>query len=138
MKALTLTQPWATLVAAHVKWIETRSWSTRYRGPLAIHSSKRMTAEDQQFAMTLALDGTIPVPPDMGWDGIRYPLGCIVATVTLHDVLPIDEFLIVSEVQERYGDFTPGRFAWVLADIKRLPEPIPAVGHQRLWEWADA
>lgn len=41
MKALTLHQPWASLIAAGVKTIETRSWSTRYRGPLAVHAGKR-------------------------------------------------------------------------------------------------
>ena len=40
MKALTLTQPWATLVAMGAKRIETRSWTTNYRGPLAIHAGK--------------------------------------------------------------------------------------------------
>lgn len=34
-----------------------------------------------------------------------------------------------------FGDFTPGRFGWVLEDIELLPEPIPARGFQRLWEW---
>src|SRR6202030_2406661 len=41
MKALTLTQPWATLVAIGAKRIETRSWPTLYRGPLAIYAAKR-------------------------------------------------------------------------------------------------
>src|SRR5271166_4355910 len=40
MKALTLTQPWATLVAIKAKRIETRSWRTSYRGPFAIHAGK--------------------------------------------------------------------------------------------------
>lgn len=38
MKAITLMQPWATLVAIGAKRLETRSWSTNYRGPLAIHA----------------------------------------------------------------------------------------------------
>lgn len=41
MKALTLWQPWASLIALGVKTIETRGWSTNYRGPLAIHAAKR-------------------------------------------------------------------------------------------------
>ncbi len=40
MKAISLLQPWATLVAIGAKRIETRSWATNYRGPLAIHASK--------------------------------------------------------------------------------------------------
>lgn len=37
--------------------------------------------------------------------------------------------------QKPYGDYSPGRFAWLLADIKPLPEPIPAKGKQGLWNW---
>ena len=38
MKALTIQQPWASVITMGVKTIETRSWSTKYRGPLAIHA----------------------------------------------------------------------------------------------------
>jgi hypothetical protein len=38
--------------------------------------------------------------------------------------------------QVPYGDFTPGRFAWLLSSIKALDEPMPAKGHQGLWEWS--
>lgn len=41
MKAITLWQPWASFIAIGAKRIETRSWSTSYRGPLAIHASAR-------------------------------------------------------------------------------------------------
>jgi hypothetical protein len=34
-----------------------------------------------------------------------------------------------------WGDFTPGRYAWLLADVRKLDEPIPAKGRQGLWEW---
>lgn len=37
MRILTLTQPWASLIAIGAKTLETRSWRTGYRGPLAIH-----------------------------------------------------------------------------------------------------
>lgn len=39
--ALSLWQPWASLVALGAKTIETRSWSTKYRGPLLIHAARR-------------------------------------------------------------------------------------------------
>lgn len=45
MKALTLWQPWATLVAMEVKKIETRCWSTKYRGEIAIHSAVKPQAK---------------------------------------------------------------------------------------------
>lgn len=49
MKALTLTQPWATLVATGAKLIETRSWYTAYRGPLAIHAARTIPPNVRKY-----------------------------------------------------------------------------------------
>ena len=45
MKALSLWQPWASLIAAGVKKVETRHWPTAYRGPIAIHAAKRLESD---------------------------------------------------------------------------------------------
>ncbi|BFH70618.1 hypothetical protein J27TS7_57880 [Paenibacillus dendritiformis] len=34
-----------------------------------------------------------------------------------------------------FGDYTDGRYAWELTDVKQLPVPIPAKGQQGLWNW---
>ena len=39
-KAITIRQPWAGLIAVGEKIYETRSWPTKYRGPIAIHAGK--------------------------------------------------------------------------------------------------
>lgn len=39
MKAITIWQPWATLLPLGIKLYETRSWATSYRGPIAIHAA---------------------------------------------------------------------------------------------------
>lgn len=36
--------------------------------------------------------------------------------------------------QEPYGDFAPGRWAWMLGRVIRLPRAIPCAGHQGLWD----
>lgn len=41
MKAISLLEPWASLIKEKVKYIETRSWQTKYRGELYIHASKK-------------------------------------------------------------------------------------------------
>lgn len=49
MKAISLRQPWATLMALGIKHIENRSWRSSMRGPVLIHSSSwwhREEAED--------------------------------------------------------------------------------------------
>lgn len=40
MKALSVKQPWANMIASGEKTIETRTWSTDYRGDLLIVSSR--------------------------------------------------------------------------------------------------
>lgn len=224
MKVLTLHQPWASLIALGVKTIETRSWSTQYRGPLAIHAAARRSEPDLALHWTVlraARERGAPCSkPGCGHgdgahacqftrtrcfscncDGWRYggpPLGAIVATCTLVDVVPIvglGEETAVRRVevgtmggqpnlmlcapdptgeevraswggqvtlgalrphpeagfdfdasdyyeadvtdQRPYGDFTPGRYAWLLADIVPVDPPVPFKGGQGLtktWE----
>lgn len=148
MKAITLTQPWATLVAIGAKQIETRSWWTSYRGPLAIHAAKgfpcdtRALCVARPFREALELGGVlfrsaprehqyhVPEPYRMVSD---LPLGAIVAIVRLDDVVETRALAPISDQEDAFGDFTHGRFAWLLADIKRLPSPIPCKGALRLW-----
>ena len=127
MKALSLTQPWATLVATGKKQIETRSWSTRYRGPLYIHAAKGFPPSAREFA--LQVYGNPAILPNI-------PRGAIIARAWLLDVCPTaDMWSKISPEEARYGDYTPGRFAWVLTNIKQL-EPIPWKGALGLFEGA--
>lgn len=174
MKALTVWQPWASLVALGVKTIETRSWSTSYRGPLAIHAAKRRPKMAEAMLLEEAgLTRLVDLPFIWSKTDPLIPFGSVVATCELVDVWPIHcsysrsgerpyEYNVLSQVtaedpddhdrkalifgegmswwrdmrdQFPYGDFSPGRFAWLLAYIKPLPEPIPAKGRQQLWEW---
>lgn len=40
-----------------------------------------------------------------------------------------------TEQELLFGNWTPGRYAWEIANAKMLPEPIPAKGKQRIWNW---
>ena len=153
MKALSLSQPWATMVAIQAKRIETRSWSTPYRGPLAIHAAKnfppearRLVALSEPFRSAFLAAGYSVGPlKNPYW----IPLGKIVAVARLVDVVPIlrrqvdddlaiitDEGLIpIGPTERAFGDYTPGRCAWLLAEVFALPAPIPARGQLGLWEW---
>ena len=167
MKAITLYEPYAWLVRMLLKRIETRSWPTSYRGPLAIHAAKNIPhwlwngwmyepdfQDARQAAEAAGLDKDIR----------SLPRGVIVATCELVDCIRIspDGALFQqcpicgniagfcchvcdwtwiqapparSTSEYLFGDYIPGRYAWILADIKPLPEPIPAKGRQGLWEW---
>ena len=140
MKALTLTQPWATLVALQAKSIETRSWRTSYRGPLAIHAAKRMPKSASllccQEPFRAALEaGGYKLENSTTNNPFGLPLGAIIAVAILTDIQPITPENQPPEPEHSFGDYTPGRFAWMLQNIYRLPDPIPASGRLGLWEW---
>lgn len=174
MKALTVRQPWAQLIALGVKSIETRSWSTGYRGPLAIHAGK---AKPEAHLFGHHLDpeawevGRLdPGAPRRLWQGSGpihdLPLGAVVAVADLVDVVPmIDGSLGWTEDSDTppaalvlswdtsamlvdtratgpfpdysdqlpYGDFAPGRYAWLLDNVRPI-DPVPAKGRLGLWE----
>jgi hypothetical protein len=141
MKALTLTQPYATLIAISAKKIETRSWRTSYRGPLAIHAAKGFPRWAREFTLEpVCYDAARIFATPIGKIYAAYPLGCILATCRLVACtltsLAFEERL---DARERaFGDYSPGRFAWILEDVEQLPEPIPATGALGLWEWERA
>ena len=162
MKALTLTQPWAALVAIGAKHIETRSWATSYRGPLAIHAAKGIGSVGGAMGL-MSLCRTEPFRAALLAGGILgtplLPRGAIIATCELIDCVPTVHPGIANEpgkpwftgahkgVGQHYyevpppqdsnefafGDYSPGRFAWLLADVKLLPRPIPCKGALGLW-----
>lgn len=132
MKAITLTQPWATLVAIGAKTIETRSWKTHYRGPLAIHAAKGWTKEVVKLAMREPFKSVLAAARFPMFSTL--PRGYILATCTLLDCIRTEDVDVYGTNEAFFGDFFPGRWAWMLTDIKRLPEPIPAKGALKLWE----
>lgn len=48
MKAISIQNPWAGLIILGLKSYETRSWNTKHRGKLAIHSSAKMSADGKE------------------------------------------------------------------------------------------
>jgi hypothetical protein len=65
IRALSVRQPWASLIAEGRKTIETRSWRTSYRGPLLIVSTKRPDISPAGQALCLVeLVDCRPMTPD--------------------------------------------------------------------------
>lgn len=178
MKALTLHQPWASLVALGGKSIETRSWSTAYRGRLLIHAAKRPIRENVVVGDWEAYPPDPPRGPlhpnhdthrparlytnagswRLGASWWPLPLGAVVASCDLLDVVPmVDRIPPQSEWRDPwtvmtvepwpilttwrgfgsaetvrefsaelpFGDYSPGRFAWLLGDVKPTTERCP-------------
>ena len=168
VKAVTVRQPWASLIVAGIKTIETRSWSTRHRGPLAIHAGKVHYVgpwNHQLFEATERVHGGMAGYPD------SFPLGAVVGTVRLVDVVSTDPLVGYTSIadsgyplpyeyipedpetgrtrplgdrkwwledQRPLGHFGTGRFAWLLADFEPFKHPVPARGRQGLWTWDES
>lgn len=130
VKGLTLYQPYAGLIASGAKKIETRSWPTSYRGPVAIHAGRSIDQGAFEVGMihkALAASGML-TPHAL-------PRGAIVAVADLVDVQRMVEYNRPSPLDAEYwfGDYTPGRFMWYLANVRRLSEPVPCKGALGLW-----
>jgi hypothetical protein len=121
MKALTVRQPHAHLIAQGIKRIENRAWPTRYRGPLAIHAARNRDPPDADTLDDLDQLGiTIPATLDYG---------AIVAVVNLIDCVALDDL----PPDLAADPFAFGPFAWILADAHPVA-PIPCRGKLGLWE----
>jgi len=145
MRALTLFDPWATLVVLGEKHYESRSWGTSHRGLLAIHVSKTLPKVAQQcFGVEPFMSALLEHFPGEGSVPL-YP-GCIIGTV---EVMECEQTIFggvsendsdrrgyrvrLSSNELAFGDFSDGRYAWKLTNPRRLATPIPCAGHQRLW-----
>jgi len=142
VKALTLYQPHATLAAIGAKKIETRSWPTSYRGPLAIHAAKK--SPDEYLNLLFQEPFYSCLKGQKMWND--YVLATCelveVRQITAAEMSPIfagwawGKSAWVKTAQEMaFGYYAIGRWMWFLDNIKILPEPIPAKGMQGLWEW---
>lgn len=117
MKALTLWQPWASLIADGRKLIETRPRPWYHVGVVAIHAGLRVDREACiRFGYdpdTIARGAIVAVARKYGC--VRFP----------NPVAPPDD----------YGNFGAGRYGYMLTNVMRLKQPISASGMQGFWNW---
>ena len=117
MKALSLWQPWASLIYDGRKTIETRQWEMLYRGPLAIHAAKRV---DREACL------------EFGYDPDTIPRGAILCIVSVQGCVRFPHPLVKPDP---YGDFSEGRYGILMTMLKKCDLPVAAVGHQGIWNW---
>ena len=140
MKAITIKQPWATLIALGEKKFETRSWATKHRGPIAIHAGKQVDEDachepDIREALVRNNILNISMLPTGSVIAIATIKNCIRSAETWTDGYILENGERVYSPEYEFGDFTPGRYAWELTNVVQLPQPIPTKGQQGLWNW---
>lgn len=128
MRAISLWQPWATLLVRGIKRIETRGWDTKYRGELVIHAAKTRAgfkAWDRKL-----LDQWLKE-----FDIEEFPLGAYVGKVFLNHTKPTWDYEKSEQIipPDVYGDFTAGRFGWFCDTFREFTDPFPAKGQQGFW-----
>jgi hypothetical protein len=138
MKVISIVQPWATLVMLGEKRYETRSWATKYRGQLGIHSSKKMDkriCEQEPFKSVLAKHGYTATNLPLGAIlGTAIITKCLAVTGDVESIALLENGQLVEGNEYAFGDYNEGRFAWELTDIEKI-EPIPAKGQLGLWNY---
>lgn len=116
MKALSVRQPWASLIAVGLKTIEVRSRPWQYRGQLVICAT----------AGQVTVEGEDGQPLDLPWGvavGVCDIVGCRPLTMDDAKASMID-------------DLRPhlGKWAWVLANAREVA-PVRVKGQLAPWEW---
>ena len=127
MKALTVKQPYASLIAEGIKEYEFRTWKIKYRGDILIHAGKSIDKKAMERYKHLNLD---------------YPSGKIIAKATITDCVYVDDKL-KDELQVKdplvyYGilqkDSDWDGYGFKLENIEKI-EPIEINGKLSLWDY---
>jgi len=149
MKALTIHEPYASLIIMGIKKLETRGHKTNVRGEIAIHAGKKpMDAEGKALAEKYGIE------PQYGKVlGVAYLCACGLVkddvkcgiSWEIRQSMPNEEsdyekFARVYDSMDlmeepNFGDLSEGRYLWALEVVEKFDEPIPAKGMQRWWNW---
>jgi len=145
IKAISLWEPWASLIRTGTKHYETRSWATSYRGPLLICAAKgglkrqelTLLLRDKTFQNGLMpeLKGNcLLMERGDEWLLQRLHFGKAVAIVELVNCIKTEDVRYLLSKEERiFGDYDPDRWAWKLKNIRDI-NPFPVKGKQGLFE----
>ena len=138
MTRVNLPQPFATLIAIGAKRIETRSWGTKYRGPLAIHAAKgypeeaRRLCSERPFQSALAKEGYFSAELLL-----RSHIVAVCNLVACEKMTP-ELIAMVPEPERSFGFYEPGRWMWMLEEVRPVSIPGEVKGALGLWEWDEA
>lgn len=127
-KAVSLWQPYASLMARGAKTVITYHWPTDFRGGVAIHAAKTLDLASAPDALCYAALG-------VAWRE-SLPRSAMVAVGELVDVQPAEAVAErLSRADRASAVVAPGRFAWIFENVRALRRPIPMAGRQGLFNW---
>lgn len=128
MKALTIRQPWATLIMQGVKEYEFRSWKTNFRGEVLIHAGKGIDKEAVERLKKYLPEGELP-------------LGKILGKVKITDCVPMSEDFATMLAKKNNDIYTTHSFSrnfgFKLEDVEVFETPIEAKGQLGFWNFEE-
>jgi hypothetical protein len=144
MRCITLYEPYATLILAGAKKIETRSWWTSVRGTVGIHASKSFPKDCRELCIgdpwineelrRIDDNGRRIFEDQDALGGLKPHLGCVLGTAEIVNCYQFDDK--PPEYPERaFGNFEEGRYGFVLKNPRWFKKPIPARGALGIWQW---
>lgn len=121
MKCLSLRQPYAELVAAGRKTIETRTWNTNFRGKFLIHASKTI---DEEGSNILSIDSS------------KLIKGALIGLAFLYDVKKYnnEQEYVVDKDKHFSVNFSEPKYGFLLEGAKKFKKPIPVRGQLGFFE----
>jgi hypothetical protein len=121
LKCLSLKQPYAELVAAGRKTIETRTWNTNFRGKFLIHASKTI---DKESCSILNIDCS------------KLTKGAVIGLAFLYNVKKYNnEQDFVADKNKHFSvNFWEPKYGFLLDGAKKLNKPIPIPGQLLFFE----
>jgi activating signal cointegrator 1 len=114
MKIITVEQPWATLIAAGIKQMETRPENTSYRGPLAIQAGNNPEPVKDPYIRS--------VLSHAGYAFDNPPRDLLLAECELVDCREITNARCPCYPEYAFGNFRPGWYAWILANVRQTDD----------------
>jgi hypothetical protein len=110
MKAISIHQPWASLIALGKKRFETRNWKPHHRGPIIIHASKSFSKAEQALLQTEPFKSVLARHQIESITNL--PTGRPLAIATLKDAYMVEEITNhLTTTEQAFGDFRAGRYA---------------------------
>lgn len=119
MKALSLWQPHAQAIQLGLKIYETRHWPTKYRGPLAIHAAKK-PFRHQDYPRDYYME-VCRRQKQAGCPCYALDYGRVLCVVDLVDCVETASLRPPLNSWGFWGDFTPGRYAFKLENLRVIP-----------------
>ena len=128
MKAITIKQPYATLIAEGLKEYEFRTWKTKYRGDILIHAGKSVDRDAMKRFAYLNLG---------------YPLGCFVAKASITGCVEVNDEMkrVLRKRNFAIYEGTTENKSWhgygfKFENVEKI-DPVPANGKLGLWEYEE-